>query len=334
MSEPIKIVVDVGASMIKAIAKVGESPPVFLDMPPYCAKTSEEKCERLSRQHSDGLSVRSSWVKDIDGYYLLGDHARNYAASEIGINERKNNRAQYQVLGMIGAFAVQLGLPKLSTIKLCVLLPISEYASSEQFVSDLKIAISDFRYNGQNFAFKLSGITTKPEGAGTMLRGFPKSVDARGRIASMMCGYRNFSAIVLDGGKPDLSSSRSFPTGFVWVVNEISRDTGITDTERILENLVAGFGGQDCDHEIFEAAKENLPLYWGEIENCLSSLRRVDHAIACGGTFDLLRDLVKEHKPAWYFPDGLHAEVKKLIPRHDSALAFRYIDPYAILKGM
>lgn len=334
MNESVKIVVDCGSSLIKSIAQVGDSPPIFLDMPSYCARTTEEKCLNLSKHYAEGLSIKSSWVSDVDGYYLLGDHARHYASAEIGLLERKNSRAIYQTLGMVGAFFERMNLPRLSSIKLCVLLPVSEYASSELFVAELKAALSNFRYNGQKVELKVAGLSTKPEGAGALLRGFSKGVDSSGRIAAMMGGFRNFSVIVLDGGRPDLSSSKSFPTGFAWLISEIAKDTGITDRRMILENLVAGFGGGDRDAEVWSAAQANLPTYWGEIATCLSQCGRVDHAIAAGGTFDLLREGLKQRYPKWHFPDALHNEVKRLIPRRDSALAFRYIDSFAILKGM
>ena len=111
MTEPIEIVVDVGASWVKAIAR-GSKRPYFLGMSPYCAKSSQATCEKLTRQWGDNVSLESAWVSDVDGYYLLGQIAHNYVDASLRPGERKNAKALYQTLGVIGAFAREFGMPK------------------------------------------------------------------------------------------------------------------------------------------------------------------------------------------------------------------------------
>ncbi len=331
MSDPICIVVDVGASLVKGVAK-GSQGPKILSMSPYCAPSDSESCERLSRLHGDTLGLESSWVADPDGYYLLGRHASSYQGAAIAVGERKNVRALYQVLGVLGAFAQQFGLPKHSSINLCILLPISEYASSEALIKDLKIAMANFRYCGKDYSFKVADIRTKPEGAGVIMRGLPKSIPVSSRIASMMGGFRNFSRIVMDGGKPDINSSKTSDFGFNWLVERVMEATGQTQNDFVLRNLVAGFSGAECDLEILSQGHRLLPLYWKQIDGWLAGLEPVDHAIAVGGTLHLLEDFVRGNKPSWHYPDAVHAEIKKFIP--NSSLAFRFIDPYCIYKGL
>jgi hypothetical protein len=331
MYDAIDIAVDVGASWIKAIAR-GSKRPYFLGMSPYCAKADRETCDQLTRLWGDNVSLESGWVSDIDGYYLLGKGAQSYNGSSLGNGERKNAKALYQILGVLGAFAKQFGLPKHSSIRLSVLLPISEYATSERLIGDIKQAIKDFKYCGISYDFKLAGLSIKPEGAGAILRGLPKGTPINGRIGSFMGGYRNVSRIVMDAGKPDIPSSKTCDLGFSWLVEKVMNATGHSKTDWVLKQLIQGFNGESCDWEVLDAGKRLLPTYWAQVQDWVESLEPVDYMVVCGGTMFLLRDLVEEKMPSLLWPDAVHSEIKRY--EGNPSMAFRYIDPYCVWKAM
>jgi hypothetical protein len=362
MSEKnIRLIADLGASNIKAIA-AGSRHPLFLSMNPYCARADAETCEQLTRQWGNDLSLESSWVSDIDGYYLLGNSAKEFQGAALAKNEQKKFKALYQTLGVLGAFARKFGLPKHSSIRLRLLLPVSEYATSETLISDLKIAIRNFTYCGTHHEFKLSGISAKPEGAGVILRGLPKGTPTNGRVGSLMGGYRNFSRIVMDAGRPDPASSKTCDLGFAWLVERVMQATGHSSSIVVLQALLKGFrllSGQlsevvegkktfaafglslkDLDElglakgevEICEHGLRLLPLYWGQIEAWNASLEPVGHLIAAGGTLYELQSLARRQMPSLLWPDAVHTRIKRYEP--DPSMAFRFVDPYCAFEAM
>jgi hypothetical protein len=331
VQEPIDITVDVGASWIKAIAR-GSKRPYFLGMSPYCAKSSQATCDQLTRLWGDNISLESGWVSDTNGYFLLGKSAQKYNGSSVSPGDRKSAKALYQILGVLGAFAKQFGLPQQSSIRLSVLLPISEYATSEALVGDVERSIQDFKYCGISYDFKLASIATKPEGAGTILRGLPKGTPTTGRVGSLMGGGRNFSRIVMDGGKPDIPSSKTCDFGFSWLVDEVAKATGHSKTEWVAGELIKRFSGGSCDWEIQDEGDRLMPEYLDQVQGWVESLDPVDYLVGCGGTLYLLRSLIEARMPGLLWPDAIYAEIQRY--ERDPSMAFRFIDPYCIWKTM
>jgi hypothetical protein len=348
---PVDVVTDVGASRLKAIAS-GSKRPYFLSQSPYCARADAETCNQLTRQWGDNLSLESAWVSDIDGYYLLGKSAEGYQGAALGNGERKNFKALYQTLGVLGAFAQQFGLPKRSSIRLSILLPISEYATSEKLIQDLKVAVQSFTYCGVANEFKLAGISVKPEGAGVIMRGLPKGTPTQGRVGSLMGGYRNFSRIVMDAGKPDIPSSKTCDLGFSWLVERTMQATGHSKPEWVLRSLLKGFrllgdrlydslnntktfnglGLSAIDQEICEHGLRLLPIYWSQVETWNASLEPVDYLIAAGGTMHELRPLASQQMPDLLWPDAVHTKIMRHEP--DASMAFRFVDPFCVYESM
>jgi hypothetical protein len=357
MSSRIKFVSDVGTSKLKGVAK-GSTRPYFLSMSPYCAKVPKVECDRFKRDWGNSVSIENSWVADIEGHYFLGDCARKYNGAAIANGARKNSKALYQTLGLLGAFAKQFGLPSRSSIELVILLPIVEYATSFKLIEDLKVSIQDFEYCGVRHNFKLAGVSTKPEGAGVILNGLPKGNPTQGRIDSMNGGHRNVSRIVMDGGEPDIQGSTTCDFGFRWLIERIVSSTGFTDQEYVLRVLIKGldlFGEKLADaiadwptgripawvnailnnaslnndeREIIVEGLRLLPSYWMQIESWRDDLEQKqgvsNYSIAAGGGMYSLRSLVQKKKPATLWPDAVHKQVKKYVP--NDADAFRFVD--------
>jgi hypothetical protein len=357
MSSRIKVVSDVGTSWFKGVAK-GSTRPYFLGMSPYCAKVTKAECDRIKRDWGNSASIENSWVADVEGHYFLGDCAQGYNGAAIANGERKNSKALYQTLGVLGAFAQQFGLPPRSSIELTILLPIVEYATSSKLIEDLKVSIQDFEYCGVRHSFKLAGISTKPEGAGVILRGLPKGTPTHGRIDSMNGGHRNVSRIVMDGGKPDIQGSTTCDFGFRWLIERIVSSTGFTNQEYVLRVLIKGldlFDGELAEaitdwptdsvpawvnarlndaplnhdeREIIVEGLRLLPSYWMQIESWRNDLEQKQgvsaYSIAAGGGMYTLRSLVQKKKPATLWPDAVHKQVKKYVS--NDADAFRFVD--------
>ena len=74
-----------------------------------------------------------------------------------------------------------------------------------------------------------------------------------------MGGYRNFSRVVMDAGKPDIPSSKTCDLGFNWLVEKVMASTGHSDKEHVTRELIKGFSGEQADHEIQVNGEQLLP---------------------------------------------------------------------------
>ena len=328
MTEDVRVIlVDPGVSRLKGVAQDGKGKPIFFSMSPYCAEIDAGEAEHQSRMRN-GLLSDTAWVQDPDGYFLLGEAARDYQGAMVAKGERKYKKALYQVLGMLGYFASELGLKNRDRLAVGVVLPYSEYATKDEFAAWFKTAIQQFDYCGKTLGFELADLAIRPEGAGLYLSGLPKAVDTKSsRVASLIVGFRNASWLVNENGRNNAAESQTCGLGYRWLIERLMQRSGHTDELRIAHEIFTS-----GDSEICELATDLLPTYWRQLQGWIGGQRGVDHIVVGGGTALTLRTQIEATLPHAVWPDALLSEIQRSVT--DPYAALRYADGYGIYKSM
>lgn len=327
MSDEVRVIlIDPGVSRLKGVAQ-GRGKPMFFSMSPYCAEIDEAEAAHQKRMHS-GLVSDTAWVQDPDGYFLLGEAARDYQGAVVGKNERKYKKALYQVLGMLGYYAQELGIRNRDRLAVGIVLPYNEYATKDEFAAWVKIAIQQFDYCGKTLGFELDDLAIRPEGAGLYLSGLPREISAKtSRVASLIIGFRNASWLVNENGRNVAAESQTCNLGYRWLIERLMERSGHSDELRIAHEIFTG-----GDSEICQMASDLVPIYWRQLQGWIASQKAVDHIVLGGGTSLALRSQIEASLPHAVWPDALLRDINKTVA--DPYAALRYADGYGVFKSM
>ncbi len=156
--------VDLGSSLTKVFysSKQGQAQPLV--MAPETASIQAQQLDELSINKNSGAEY-SAWLQLNDEVMAVGLLAANYNGDS-GIVERKQHRATYKVLAILGVLREKLQLPTSFAANLAVMLPVTEYKDRLQVQEALKSAAGNFTFRGQPISVHLQNCLMLPEGFG------------------------------------------------------------------------------------------------------------------------------------------------------------------------
>ena len=202
--------IDCGGSQTKIIYQLlGAESPGYLLMSPLVEEIKPEKITSyLDRKSSLGSLTpeREAYLKWQERVFVVGDLAREFDPED-RTSEQKYENALYKVAGAIGVIVerlkLKLGKKKLE-VHLGVLIPWDEYNDRSIFEEQLRKILAGFEFRGVSICCSIGSILVRPEGGGvaaTYIRqnGIDWLHDKK--VAVLMFGHRNVTALYFDGGK-------------------------------------------------------------------------------------------------------------------------------------
>jgi hypothetical protein len=168
---------------------------------------------RLSQKKSLLISIVSSPAPDREAYlkwqervFVVGDLAREFDPED-RTSEQKYENALYKVAAAIGVIVerskLKLGKKKLE-VHLGVLIPWDEYNDRSIFEERLRKVLAKFDFRGVSLGCSIGSMLVRPEGGGvaaTYIRKHGTDWLHKHRIAVLMFGHRNVTALYFDRGK-------------------------------------------------------------------------------------------------------------------------------------
>jgi hypothetical protein len=202
--------VDCGGSQTKIIYQLsGEESPGYLLMSPLVEEIKPEKiASYLDRKSSLGSPApdREAYLKWQERVFVVGDLAREFDPED-RTSEQKYENALYKVAAAIGVIMsklkLKLGKKKLE-LHLGVLIPWDEYNDRSIFEERLRKILAGFEFRGVSLFCSIGSILVRPEGGGvaaTYIRKHGKEWLHDKKVAVLMFGHRNVTALYFDRGK-------------------------------------------------------------------------------------------------------------------------------------
>jgi hypothetical protein len=202
--------VDCGGSQTKIVYQLaGNENPDYLLMSPLVEEIKPEKITTyLDRKSSLGSPApdREAYLKWQERVFVVGDLAREFDPED-RTSEQKYENALYKVAAAIGVIVsrlkLKLGKKKLE-VHLGVLIPWDEYNDRSIFEERLRKILAGFEFRGISISCAIGSILVRPEGGGiaaTYIRKHGKEWLHDKRVAVLMFGHRNVTALYFDGGK-------------------------------------------------------------------------------------------------------------------------------------
>lgn len=251
-----------------------------LDPGTSCTKSIYSKGRRGKLKHLVSSSViyptsiepagEDTYVKlpQDDLYYLVGESAVQ-AKVQSSIRQLKSESIIPKVLGVIGEIAQQESFPSQFSLKLSLLLPMSEMSDQEFIKSKLTEALSNFSYNGNSYQVETSSFRVRPEGSGVytyLSRSTDPDLIRSQTCAYLMFGYRNTSLLLIEGGKFNQRSSHSTDLGFYNYLD-------------LVGNYSSGLYREDIQKAIVTEATHGVDQQSRQIIKSFSSKIRVEDLI-------------------------------------------------------
>ena len=218
---------DMGSSQTKILyqdAKASE--PSYLLMPPHVEQVSAAALNRFFANRGWlGVTtpMQQAWITVDKQHFVVGAFAEEFDPAD-RLHELKYENALYKVLSIIGIIVQTLNLPTSQplNVKLAVLLPWDEYSDRSRFLDRLQSMVSSFQFRKQVIQVKLQQLICRPEGGG-LAELWREKMGAEWfdnqKIAVLMFGHRNTSALVSDNGSLKLGESPRY--GFSVLLDQI-----------------------------------------------------------------------------------------------------------------
>jgi hypothetical protein len=244
--------VDCGGSQTKIIYQLsGQECPGYLLMSPLVEEIKPEKITSyLDRKSSLGSPApeREAYLKWQERVFVVGDLAREFDPED-RTSEQKYENALYKVAAAIGVIVsklkLNLGKKKLE-LHLAVLIPWDEYNDRSIFEQRLRTILAGFDFRGVSLFCSIGSILVRPEGGGiaaTYIRQNGTDWLHEKKIAVLMFGHRNVTALYFDKGKLSGNSPLLGFTNFLSAVIErksLDREllsNAVMDTIAIARNI-------------------------------------------------------------------------------------------------
>ncbi|MGG6267234.1 hypothetical protein [Leptolyngbya sp. AN10] len=298
-----------------------------------------------------------AWVSWGDRIYATGKLAK-LKRGDLSLHHLKQERI---IPKSLAAIFPSLGDRRKATIAVVGQLPAGEWASRDELSRDLTQALKEFNTPLGVYKVKAT-VIFMPEGAGIVAykeMNDPNFYDKS--IASFIIGFRNLSALVVEGGVQSII--RSSKWGFSALVQDVSDHVKEQSVERLTPILSRAFNPpyrlesnvlldrrpffeitharsgakqvQEVD-QLVAAAEAALERYLksaiGWMQGVVNELSgSCDEVILSGGTAETLK---RHFSKRWMqqFPlYSFHAELSLPTSLDDKELGVRLLDPYAAL---
>ncbi|MFB2838627.1 ParM/StbA family protein [Floridanema evergladense] len=210
----VKIWVDLGGSTLKILLDIPQKSTKPIIMSSRVIKLDDWL---VSNRTVDILNIppeADAIVRFGRCYYAVGKLAEQYASdvtNSIELKEPKQNTAIPKLLAIVGIIKQKYQLPTKFAVKLTLLLPFPEYQfvkdGGNNFSVDLKKALSNWEFRGEEYSVTLVNFTCKPEGSGLIMLRYQQQHNQQDwlinhKIAALMLGHRNTSILLYDRGIP------------------------------------------------------------------------------------------------------------------------------------
>ncbi|WP_446422441.1 ParM/StbA family protein [Coleofasciculus sp.] len=254
------------------------------------------------------VPLDSAWVSVDSDSYAVGYLARSRFNANAGLSSLKYERAFPKTLAAVWVAAQNLKLKNKFSAAIAILLPVSEYKSSDWLHELLVESLKKFNTPTGQMSVNLMAFDCKPEGCGIyMMRQLGDDAFAVNRktIAVVMVGYRNASVLVSERGQ--ITIKRTSDLGFVRLVELVEGRVALPPSTARLTTAIAKAGekfnrysflplasstGEEArDMEVdrlIEAAKSSRSEYSLALSSWLREVIprsvELDEVLLCGGT--------------------------------------------------
>lgn len=351
----LSVSIDLGSSAIKVFFSQGGTPQPLVILP---------EVAWIEPAQLDEIGINSSvdpeycaWLQLKEEIVAVGQLAENFGGDD-GIVERKQRRAVYKVLAVLGVLREKLQLPTSFGARIAVMLPITEYKDRVDVQVALKLAAGKFAFRGQPLSIDLQTCLMLPEGFGLYavcknnlkLKGIDPSTRT---IFVLMFGHRNLSVLVYQNGALQTGKSSSNGPGFCEAVKVAASVQGLRASEhsRLLKAMALKetkirVAGQYEMMDVSEATDVGTASYWRQadshLRNVLTPVLTDNNSVLAvgGGAAWTMREEVQElfkrmgldHSVNW--ASDLQNHLESLLasyPQYQDqpGLAERMVDPFA-----
>ncbi|MEA5574802.1 ParM/StbA family protein, partial [Calothrix sp. UHCC 0171] len=209
------LAIDVGGSQTKIIYQfAGWKNPQYLLMSPGVEQISKSDLKRYFDQLGwigAPTPQQQAWLEWKGNIFVVGDFVSEFAPQD-RIFERKYENALYKVLAAVGTILSKHNIGKKRrgnpeslkvNINLGLLLPWNEYNDRKRFEEQLELMLKSLKFRGQSWDVQLCHFECRPEGGGlAAIRIKQNGLDwlQKNRVAVLMFGHRNVTAIYFDAG--------------------------------------------------------------------------------------------------------------------------------------
>ncbi|GAQ00173.1 ParM/StbA family protein [Leptolyngbya sp. NIES-2104] len=209
------LAIDAGGSQTKIVYTYPASDHYhYLVISPEVEQIPKQRLqEYLDRQGWIGSPVAENraWIECQDEVFILGAFAQNFNPED-RIKERKYENALYKVLAAIGVIVRRHNLPVRKKLSIClgILLPWNEYNDRDLFEDQLKLMLSNYKFQDLSLRVEIERFLCRPEGGGIAVsRIRQKGSDwlRAQQLGVLMVGHRNVSALHFDRGELKVGDS-------------------------------------------------------------------------------------------------------------------------------
>ncbi|MBD1848202.1 ParM/StbA family protein [Cyanobacteria bacterium FACHB-63] len=233
--------IDLGSSLTKSFYLNGGMPCPLL-MPPEIAWVQPELLGKYQSVNAEAQPDKVAWVQLGDEIAAVGQFAQGFAGDQ-GLVERKQRRAIYKLLAVLGVVREKLDLPTTTTASLSLMLPVTEFSDRKTLQTTLQEAAQNFNFRGRSLSISFNKLQILPEGFGLFLTRraelLKQGINAKSRmIIVLMFGHRNLSILVFQDGVLQ-GSSRSDGPGFFQAVEIVASLKGLSTATPGLTEAIA-----------------------------------------------------------------------------------------------
>lgn len=303
------ISIDVGGSQTKIIYQFnGSKSPQYLLMSPGIEQITKEDLEQYKQRLGwigAPTPIKQAWLEWKGSIFVVGDFVSEFAPQD-RIFERKYENALYKVLAAVGVILETHKVvnkrkgntePPKVNLYLGLLLPWNEYNDRHRFQEQLVLMLKSFKFRGKSWKVSLSGFLCRPEGGG--LAAIRIKQNGLGwlqshKIAVLMFGHRNVTAIYFEGGIIKRGDSPSL--GFSTFLDDIcSRVSGL---ER--DKLAAAiFKGLESAH--FQVYKDETTVHpqWVKLKQIAALATAKDEILRASEIEDIAAAIEMATRTYW-----------------------------------
>ncbi len=290
----ITAVIDLGKSLAKTIWTInasGRREILFLE--PEIVSLTANDIANAKRENAD--PEKDAWLVLPDGSgEALGFITRTSSyrnRRKLGQDELKTVNGVNRCLAILGSIAerseladykddeidLSISMNKITefSVTLCVLLPLSEWSTSQQFRQNLLDALqSGFNFRGVQYRVNVEILEIKPEGSGLLeTRQSQLTISAyRNRvIICLIMGHYNNSLFLYEGGQQIVADCSA--NGFYQLVDSIVSQTALD---------ASNLANSDLTEAIYEAPSDSTlvqALLWQKVKGRKQLQQQVNQAV-------------------------------------------------------
>ena len=290
----ITAVIDLGKSLAKTIWTIDSSSKrEILFLEPEIVNLTANDIANTKRENAD--PEKDAWLVLPDGtgeafgFITRTSGYRN--RRKLGQDELKTVNGVNRCLAILGSIAERAGLANYKddegdlsitlnkvtefSVTLRILLPLSEWSTSEQFKENLLDALqSGFNFRGVQYRVQVNSLELKTEGSGLLKTRQSQITNAayRNRVIScLIMGHYNNSLFLYEGGQQIIADCSS--NGFYQLVDTIVAQTAL-DSSNIASS--------DLTQAIYEAASDPTlvqALLWQKVKGRKQLQQQVNQAV-------------------------------------------------------